>query len=265
MAGGGIPPDPDAKIRSVAADEIDIGEALRPIDPIWVLDLAHRMIAAGQDMPVTLWRPRPSGKYAIVEGAHRVAAAQRFSGLSPLDAILLDAAGADRRAAAIENALRRGEVSALRAQALIADLYALHAVSMPDEDHRDRLARIARRCGSPSADIAAALARHACLAPHVAEMIGEVDVMRDPAQLEMLAHCTHAEQQKIAYLLLSGIRSVGEALAEWRRAARQLPDAARVAEFITLFEGMSLAEKEDALLRLGRLTPAHVEIRWTAG
>ncbi|MEQ9661803.1 MAG: ParB N-terminal domain-containing protein [Parasphingopyxis sp.] len=248
------------QLRAIPVEEIDSAETVRPVDPAWAFDLAHRMMRTGQEKPVVLWQPASGRPYGVIDGAHRVAAARRFSALSPLAAIVLDTMAALLRAESIAKTVREHGVSAIVRQRMIAELFALRTLLAPGAGPAADHDWVAELCGCAPESIEQAITRHRRLAPHVIEMVAENDP--DAGQLEMLSRCSIVTQEKTAYLLLAGATHVGEALAELRHNARPRVDTAAIGAFVSLFEKMNLADKEEALIRLRRLLPAHVDIRW---
>lgn len=59
--------------RLLPLASIDLGDRLRPIDPVWAQAIAASFAERGQDQPIVV---RPDGeRFVLVTGGHRLAAA----------------------------------------------------------------------------------------------------------------------------------------------------------------------------------------------
>lgn len=97
----------------VPVDVIDDTDRLRPVDPAWVEALAATMAERGLDQPIVI-RPTPAGdaEYALVAGAHRLAAAKAL-GWGEIRAEVRDLDELQARLAEIDENLVRHELNAL--------------------------------------------------------------------------------------------------------------------------------------------------------
>jgi uncharacterized ParB-like nuclease family protein len=77
-------------IIAIPLTQIDVGPRLRPVDPAWVELLAASLAERGQDTPITVRPAEEAGRYMLVAGGHRVAAAE-VAGLEALDAFVTEA------------------------------------------------------------------------------------------------------------------------------------------------------------------------------
>lgn len=94
----------DTVVREVPLDSIDAGGNVRDLDPSHVTALAGSMALRGQLAPITV-RPAVDGRYGLVAGEHRYAAARQLKWTS-VAAIVRDVEQASGDAGA-ENVLRK--------------------------------------------------------------------------------------------------------------------------------------------------------------
>lgn len=247
----------------IPVSRIDAGPRLRPLDEVWARDLGHRMLSDGQSQPIEV---TPAGdRYRLVIGAHRLDAACQYGGLSPIEALVLDPATAERRIPMLIADHGEKGAPALAEPALAADLHALLGVTGESSppDHDRRLDRIAALMGMPAEAVDKLLDVHHRLRARVVAMLDALPLGH--ARIEALARLDPAEQEKVAYLLLGGAESVADAVGQLPGRQPEAVPRQRIDSFIGLFEQMSLAEKEAALARLRPLVPPSFAIRRTGG
>ncbi|MCA1749131.1 MAG: ParB N-terminal domain-containing protein [Parasphingopyxis sp.] len=249
-------------VSHIPVDKIEDGPRLRPVDEVWARDLGHRMLSDGQATPIEVI---PAGEnFQLVIGAHRLDAARQYRGLSPIEALILDPAIAERRIAMLLADHGESGGRSIATPALAADIHALLGIVRTDAEpptHEERLARIATLFAVSTDEVGRLLDIHRLIRARVMAMLEELSI--GLAELEALARLDPAEQEKVAYLLLGGAESVAEAVGQLPRRQHEAVSRPRVDAFIALFEQMSLAEKEAALARLRPLAPPSVAIRWT--
>lgn len=252
----------DPEICLVPVELIAMGERSRPVDPGWAKALGYEMLSEGQREPITLRRISGSDQFMLVIGAHRLAAAQSFAGLSPIKAIIVDADMVARGIERIANDLQRRAIPPLDCAALLADMVALLRIG-DDADRNSagrgrgdaRIATLAGLTGFSGPEVENYLTLHRRLAARVGEMLRGHAIARDIAAIEALGRLDDGAQEKVAYLLLGGAATVSQALAELRKQV-VLPRASRpVMDFAEAFERMSLRDKKHALAQLARLLP----------
>jgi ParB family transcriptional regulator, chromosome partitioning protein len=115
---------------SVPLAEITVGPRLREVDPNWVALIAASMAERGQDTPVQV-RRTPQG-YALVAGAHRMAALHE-AGIPNALATVVDAADDDEaRLIEIDENLMRRELSQLDRASFLAERQAIYQRLYPE-------------------------------------------------------------------------------------------------------------------------------------
>lgn len=247
-------------VDSIPVERVDIGFPLRPVDEVWARDLGHQMLAEGQREPIEV-TPAKDG-YRLVTGLHRLEAAGRYRGLSPIKVSILDPAAAGRRIAMLAARFGADGAPPLAVPALVADIHALLGVSDAGETPAqpdDRTDRIARLLGTGAGRVVQLLEVHRRLRARVIAMLDSAPLGHD--QLMALAALAPAEQEKVAYLLLGGAPDVAAARDELRRRKRAAFPDMRGDAFVALFEQMSVGEKEAALRRISAFAPPSFVIR----
>ena len=206
----------------------------------------------------------------LIHGAHRVAAAKRFSGLSPLTAELITGDGARWQIEKRLTRLRAATLTVFEKCALIGELWSFlnafsrEKVGLCSVEGGDRIADIAALTGFAYDQSRLYIGLHRALAARVVEMLRDRPISEDIGQMRALADRDWAMQEKIAYLLLSGVDSVSEAVSALRGNTRSISclptESLRAENFLDMFERMSLAEKHHVLSRLDGLLPPGISI-----
>jgi len=281
-------PDIVGQVLLIPVEQIEVGERLRPIDPVWADALGGVIAAEGQRTPIEVCRLPGKSGWRLVAGGHRLEGL-RLKGLAYVKAIEVEADPRERIAREIsENLMRRGldpveraafiaeQVALLKARAGLdgdADGRAVSAAvrwqkELQSQSH-DANATIAvaygwaeeigDRLGFSRRTIYNDLLLYRRLAPDLVARLRSHDgglghpVLKNAAQLRALAKMDEGEQIDVINRLLAGARSIAEASAPFRQAPQ--PDHKRLSAFIGAFSRMSLAEKKGALAHLSEMLP----------
>lgn len=276
-------PDVVGQIILLRPDEIDAGDRLRPVDPVWAEALAGILQAEGQRTPIEVCRLPGKTRYTLVTGAHRHAAAAKAGIQLRAEVVTNDAA--ERRLREISENMHRRDLSPLDRAAMLAELVAVHKVRAgldPSADGRtasvnarwqkslqdeadDTTATIAVVYGwndaiADSVGLASRTVRDALLlhrripAAGVAELRAVAHpILNNAAQLRALAKMDEGQQRKVIRRLADGAKTIAE--AQDAKAATPA-DAKRLSAFIGAFGRMSLSEKKGALAQLAGMLPA---------
>lgn len=259
----------DGEVLLVPVDAIGMGRRLRPLDAGWAVALGHTMLAEGQRAPIVLRRGHGAGGFRLVSGAHRLAAARAFAGLSPVKGTVVDPQRAETRLQEIATEFRRTDVPPIDRAALIADMRDLldtgdwagdGAGISEDQLPRLHADRIAELIGLSVSEVERFLMLHRRLAARVAEMLREHGAAQSEAQLHNLSRLAWSIQEQIAYLLLDGARSVSEARATLQDRAIAVSPVQQMDEFLAAFERMDADDKRRALFQLARRLPEGMAI-----
>lgn len=251
----------------VRVDQIDPGERLREIDPVWAEALGAIILRDGQRDPIDICRLPGRSHWTLAgAGGHRLDGARR-AGLEYIKAIVGTAALADRQMREVADNLQRRDLDPIDRAAFVARLVELHkrrAGIDPAKDGRAAsiAARWQRAVKDEAADTNATIARVYGWADDVAEQVGmsrrtiENDLLlyrrlapsqiarlreaRHPvatnaSQLRALAKLDHDDQRKVVDLLLwegaslGGARpkSVADAIAKMRGSNRAIDPEAK--------------------------------------
>ena len=250
------------EFHGVAADRIDGGIALRPIDSLWAETLGRQMIADGQRQPIAIERADSRGRYRLILGAHRLEAAKQNPDLSPIDALVLDARTAARYIESLIEEYFEAGAPTVDFPALAADLHALLGVTgeAAPPKHAERLEGIGFLLGIAGADVDRLLSVYRLLPARIMAMLSGGEVAISEGELVQLTALDPAEQEKVAYLLLGGADNLDAALGRLQETVKE-PTDPRTESFLALFERMNPVEREVALLRLSALAPPSIEIR----
>ncbi len=271
------------EILAIPVDQIEIGERLRAIDPVWAQALGGVIKAEGQNTPIEVCRLPGSAKYRLVSGGHRLTGA-RLTGQPTINAVVVDNGALERRVREVsENLWRKGLDPADRA-AFVAELYTLQKARSglaADEDGRKVSAQVRwqkalkAQADHASATVALAygwadgvadqlglsrrsiyndLALHRGLLPDTIGRLRGHRVVTNAGQLHALARMSPADQREAVSLILAGgARSVSDALAVLAQKPKPTPEAKAWSAFFGGWSRMSAAMRRDALRELEKL------------
>lgn len=274
------------QVLLIPVDQIDEGERLRAVDPVWAEAIGHLMQRDGQKKDIEVCRLPGATRFTLVDGAHRLAGARQL-GIAHLRAQLVSANREERRLREIMAQLgHRGLTDPLDRAAFVAELVLLKRAQagLTDTAHRDASVKKAVRIETDRtmetisnvygwSDVVGAelgltgrtirndLMLFRGIAPSLVARLRSVrhPVLRNAGQLKRLAQLSDADQSRTVDTLLDypGLTTVAAARAHLAggSAARD-PEAKRLSAFIGAFARMSVAEKKAALSELAGMLPA---------
>lgn len=109
----------------IRTDEVDEGQRLRPVDPVWAEALGQIMAREGQDTPIQVCRLPGRQRWTLVTGAHRLAGAKSAE-IEYLRAEIVGADRDDRRLREVRENLWRSDLAPIDRAAFIAEAVAIH-------------------------------------------------------------------------------------------------------------------------------------------
>lgn len=109
----------------IRTDEVDAGERMRAVDPVWAEALGQIMLREGQRTPIEVCRLPGSTRWTLVSGGHRHAGALA-AGIEHLRAEIVSAARDDRRMREVSENLWRRDLDPVDRAAFVAEAVALH-------------------------------------------------------------------------------------------------------------------------------------------
>jgi len=243
-------------IALIPLDQIDVGPRLRMLDEAWVELLAASLAERGQDTPITVRPSDAPGRFILVAGGHRVAAAE-MAGLTALTAFVTAATDDEATLAEIDENLMRRELSALDRAVFLATRKDVYERLHPETAHgkakknkaQEKSASLhtfpmsfakatAAKLGVDRSSIARAIAR-AAIPADVRAMIANHPVADSGAELDRLAGLTPDTQRKIAAALTRAeapARNVGAAITEVVGLPPTTPGYDQAREFLRLTE-----------------------------
>lgn len=283
-------------IGFVQVEDIDMGDRLRPVDPIHVEVLGRAMMREGQTTPIVICRLPGAVRWTLVAGAHRLEAARKF-GMPMLKAEIIGAGKIERRQHEVSENLWRKSLDPIDRANFIAELVRLaklRAGIHPDAsaqqvainarwqkiakeqaiDTSDTMSHVygwsdevAELVGLSKRSVERDIILHTRLVPSELERLRKVrhPVATNATQLRALAKLEPVNQSRVVSLLLYAdaklgqpAKTVGEAWSRINEKAKAPADAEtkRLSSFIGTFSRMGLAEKKGALEQLGHVLPA---------
>lgn len=278
----------------VRTDQIDAGDRLRALDPVWAEALGQVMLRDGQRTPIEVCRLPGRDRWTLVAGGHRFEGA-RLAGIEYLRAEVVTADRDVRRSREVSENLWHNDLAPLDRAAFVAEAVAIQkrrAGIDPTKDGRaisaavrwqkqvkaeaeDATATIAVAYGF-SADLAAAiglsertirddLMLYRRLPASQVERLRAEDhpILYNFGQLKALAKLDEQAQRDVVTRLLDPDEdltagSVAQALVQLghRTTAVTDPESKRLSAFIGAFSRMGQAERKGALAQLAGLLPA---------
>ncbi len=252
-----------SEILTLDPGEIIIPEdRLREVDPEKVAELAQSMAGIGQFTPIVVWRKNPAGKYILIAGAHRVAAAKQ-SGLT-LSAVPFDGTPDEARILEIDENLYRAELTPYDQASFLAErrtiFERINGKVRPGRRGRGELGTnlsskqtsffddITEKFGLPKKTVTRALRRHAAIAPEVWAQLRGHPVTKTASELDKLLKQHETVQRRIVRMLLQADRpakNVTAALRALSDAPPVNPDDAQLEKLIALW-GKTTSKKARA-------------------
>jgi len=111
-------------IVSIRVTDIELGDRLRPVDPVWSAALGAIMAREGQRTPIEVCRLPGRSHWTLVTGGHRLEGA-RAEGIEYLKAIIVGSDRADRRMREVSENLWRKALDPMDRAAFIAEIHSL--------------------------------------------------------------------------------------------------------------------------------------------
>jgi ParB family transcriptional regulator, chromosome partitioning protein len=224
-------------VLSIPLDQIEVGERLRAIDADYVSMIAASMAERGQDTPIIVTaHPAGEGRYRLVAGGHRVAAA-RAAGWTEIAGRVVEANELQAKLIEIDENLVRRELSALDRAVFLAQRKAVYEALHPETAHGkakknkalEKSASLhtfsfhkatAARLGLDASTIRRAVAR-AAMPPQVRAMIAGTPAADSGAELDKIVALGPSLQMDVATRLAGGdFRTVAAALLAINGAPR---------------------------------------------
>ena len=245
-------------VLPIPLDQIEVGERLRAIDADYVSMIAASMAERGQDTPIIVTaHPAGEGRYRLVAGGHRVAAA-REAGWTEIAGRVVEADELQAKLIEIDENLVRRELSALDRAVFLAERKSIYEALNPATKHggrRDKTksqssatwserfsAATAKRLGISERSIQAAVAR-AAIRPDVRAMIASLPVADSGAELDKLAALSPELQFEVARRLAGETRTIAAALLAINGAERGNPRAEADRQYAALLSAWRKAGK----------------------
>lgn len=210
------------KLVVVAIGAIDVGERLRQVDPDYVTWLAGDIAAHGLLVPIQLAKPPGAKRYALIAGAHRLAAFRQLAAgddrYSHIDAKVFGAGQVEARGLEIAETLVRHELNALDRATFLAEYKALYLIAHPEtkagvaggrarQGHANEIVSFAysaaAKAGITPRAIQLAVEMHERLGPEVRDRVRGTWLARNQAQLIALSRAKAERRGAILDLLLS--------------------------------------------------------------
>lgn len=108
----------------IRTDQIDAGDRLRPVDPVWAEALGQMMLRDGQDTPIQVCRLPGRSRWLLVAGGHRHAGAVSAE-IEYLRAEITSADRDDRRLREVRENVMRSDLAPVDRAAHIAEAVAI--------------------------------------------------------------------------------------------------------------------------------------------
>ena len=218
-----------AEIRLIPIAEINVGNRLREIDIDWATMLAGMLEQQGLMHPIEV-RPM-SGKYDLVAGAHRLAAAE-ILGWTEITATIREASDMEAELRQIDENLGRRELSPFDRATFLARRQELYLEVYPDTTRGGTGAatrwhaapnlsfatEIAAKLGVSDRDIRRHIARYRSIAPDVRAKIAGTWIADNGVALDALARETPTNQRKAIVLMLAPTKPIKSVAAAIRQA-----------------------------------------------
>lgn len=109
----------------IRTDEVDLGDRLRPIDPVWSTALGKIMNRDGQDTPIAVCKLPGRSRWTVVAGGHRYDGAVKV-GIEYLRAEIVSANRDDRMLREVRENVWRKDLEPIDRAAFVAEAVAIH-------------------------------------------------------------------------------------------------------------------------------------------
>ncbi len=243
----------------VPLDQIEVGDRLRSVDADWVALIAASMREHGQRAPIEVRKIGRSGKYALIAGAHRLAALREIEA-DTAACVVLKVTDLEAQLLEIDENLCRRELSPLDRATFLAERKRVYEELHPETKHGgDRksdqacnLAHLipsfteatAQKLGLDASTLRRSLSRFSGIMPDVRQNIAGTWIADSGAQLDALAKETPEMQRKIADFIVQwpGVRQVGEIVRQIENRPKPKPPST-YQKFLSLWKGTGLAAR----------------------
>jgi hypothetical protein len=257
--------------------DIDVGDRLRPVDPVWAAALGAVMTVEGQDDPIKVCRLPGTTRLRLVTGGHRLEGA-RLEGWIAIKAIVVDSDAIRRRQQEISENLWRKGLDPIDRATFVAELYSLQKAKSGLAAEQDgRSASIAVRWSKALKDDAAdtnvtvtleygwaegvadqiGLSRktiyrdlelHRGLRPDLVAAIRGLPIASNAGQLRALAKMAEADQRQAVALIVEGTaKNATDALGIINQKPQPSPEVKAWSAFFGSWNRMSAAKRREAL------------------
>lgn len=267
--------------------DIEVGERLRPVDPVWAEALGGIIVKEGQRTPIEVCQLPGRTNWLLVVGAHRLTG-MKAAGQAYVKAIVVTNNAAERRMREISENIWRKDLAPLDRATFVAELVTLHKLQAgvdPTKDGRAISAgvrwqkvvkleafdatvtmtdaygfndQVAERLGLSLSAIERDLTLYRRLDPQVASLLRGTKAGENAAQLRALAKLEPARQREIATMLTRGdVKSVAEGVATLDQRPKADPETKRLNAVLGNLGRMGKGELQAALDRIaGQYTQA---------
>lgn len=221
-------------VELIPVDQIHVEDRLRSVNPDHAALIAESFRANGQMTPIEVRRDE-AGKFVLVAGAHRLAAA-RLAEMDQIAASIIDADADQARLREIDENLCRRDLTELDRATFLAERKVVWAKLNPEaivfknKKSRTNLSTIgtfaeevAERLGLSRRSIDRAINRHTALTPEVRAILAHSRWADNGSVLDGLAKLPHEDQRKAAEALTreeSPARNLAAAMAEFNPAKK---------------------------------------------
>ena len=259
---------------------IQVGQRLRPVDPVWAAALGAVMAAEGQKTAIEVCQLPGRKDYVLVSGGHRLEGA-RLQGWKTIRAVIVDANAIERREREVSENIWRKGLNPIDRAAFVAELHELLKIkagvdpaAKPQQvainarwqqvakadatDTADMMsavygftAEIGAQLGLTDRTIRRDLELHRRLLPDVVEALRGHPALENAAQLRALAKCSEADQRSAAAMILDhSAKTPTEALAMINQKPVLDPDQKAWSAFFGSWSRMSAVKRRLALKEL---------------
>jgi ParB family chromosome partitioning protein len=241
----------DLDIEMIGVDQISVEDRLRSVNPDHAALIAESFRANGQMTPIEVRRDG-KGKFILVAGAHRLAAA-KLAEMGEISATVINADEDQARLREIDENLCRRDLTELDRASFLAERKVVWAKLNPEaivfknKKSRTNLSTIgtfaeevAERLGLSRRSIDRAINRHTALTSEVRAVLAHSRWADNGSVLDGLAKLSHEDQRKAAQALTreeDPARNLAAALAEFKPAQK----VSRNQEIDQQFDGLMRA------------------------
>jgi ParB family transcriptional regulator, chromosome partitioning protein len=247
----------------VPLDQIEVGDRLRSVDEDWVALIAASMREHGQRAPLEVRKIGRGGKFALISGAHRLAALREIEADTAV-CVVLKASDLEAQLLEIDENLFRRELSPLDRSTFLATRKEVYEALHPETKHgaapnggkvlklEDFAASFseetAARLGISRQTIERSVARYRNIVADVRQKIAGTWLADSGSQLDELARLTPGQQRQVADFALQwpGVRKVSEIIRQIERRPAPKP-ATTLEKFLGLWRKANKQERQQII------------------